>query len=99
MGATRLTWDVGVVQSLSHVQLIVTSGTAAHLASLSFTVTPSWLTHVHCVDDAIHPSYPRVAPFSSHPRSFAATGSFPIRQLFTSGGQSIGASASWDEEM
>ena len=35
-----------------------------------------------------------VVPFSSCPQSFPASGSFPISQLFTSGGQSIGVSAS-----
>ena len=35
-----------------------------------------------------------VIPFSSCPQSFPASGSFPMSQLFTSGGQSIGASAS-----
>ena len=35
-----------------------------------------------------------VVPFSSCLQSFPASGSFPISQLFTSGGQSIGASAS-----
>ena len=35
-----------------------------------------------------------IAPFSSCPQSFPASGSFPMSQLFTSGGQSIGASAS-----
>ena len=34
-----------------------------------------------------------VAPFSSCPQSFLASGSFPMSQLFVSGGQSIGASA------
>ena len=34
-----------------------------------------------------------VVPFSSHLQSFPASGSFPMSQLFTSGGQSIGASA------
>ena len=33
-------------------------------------------------------------PFSSYPQSFLALGSFPMSQLFASGGQSIGASAS-----
>ena len=33
-------------------------------------------------------------PFSSCPQSFPASGSFPMSQLFTSGGQSIGVSAS-----
>ena len=35
-----------------------------------------------------------VLPFSSCPQSFPASGSFPMSQFFTSGGQSIGASAS-----
>ena len=35
-----------------------------------------------------------VDPFSSHLQSFPASGSFPMSQLFASGGQSIGASAS-----
>ena len=35
-----------------------------------------------------------VISFSSYPQSFPASGSFSMSQLFTSGGQSIGASAS-----
>ena len=35
-----------------------------------------------------------VIPFSSCPQSLPESGSFPMSQLFTSGGQSIGASAS-----
>ena len=35
-----------------------------------------------------------VVPFSSHLQSFPPSGSFPMSQLFTSGGQSIGVSAS-----
>ena len=35
-----------------------------------------------------------VIPFSSFLKSFPASGSFPMSQLFTSGGQSIGVSAS-----
>ena len=35
-----------------------------------------------------------VIPFSSCPQSFPASGSFPVSQLFTSDGQSIGVSAS-----
>ena len=42
-----------------------------------------------------HPtiSFP-VIPFSSHLQSFPASGTFPMSQFFTSGGQSIGVSAS-----
>ena len=35
-----------------------------------------------------------VVPFSSHPQSFPASGSFPVSQLFALGGQSIRVSAS-----
>ena len=35
-----------------------------------------------------------VTSFSSHPQSFPASGSFPMSQLFASGGQSTGALAS-----
>ena len=35
-----------------------------------------------------------VVPFSSHPQSFPASGSFQMSQFFPSGGQSIGVSAS-----
>ena len=55
-------------------------------------------THVHRVgghqmvgDPTISSS---VIPFSSHLQSFSASGSFKMSQLFTSGGQSIGGSAS-----
>ena len=37
---------------------------------------------------------PSVVPFSSHLQSFPASESFPMNQFFTSGGQSIGDSAS-----
>ena len=50
-------------------------------------------THVHWVADAIQPSS-SVVPFSSCLQSFAASGSLPMSRLFSSGGQSIGASAS-----
>ena len=50
-------------------------------------------THVHLVCDAIQPSHPLLSP-SSCLQSFPALGSFLMSQLFTSGGQSIGASAS-----
>ena len=51
-------------------------------------------THVHWFSDGIQPSHPLLPPFSSCPQSFPASGSFPLNQLFTSGGQRIGASAS-----
>ena len=47
-------------------------------------------THVHWVSDAISSS---VIYFSSCPQSLPASGSFPMSQLFTWGGQSTGVSA------
>ena len=41
-----------------------------------------------------HSTMSSVVPFSSCLQSFPASGSFPVSQLFGSGGQSIGASAS-----
>ena len=49
-------------------------------------------TNVYQVGDAMQPSHP-VVPFLSRPQSFPASGSFPMRQLFASGGQSTGVSA------
>ena len=51
-------------------------------------------THVHWDSDAIQPSHPLSSPFSSCPQSFPVSGSLPVSQLLTSGGQSIGGSAS-----
>ena len=39
-------------------------------------------------------SHPTISSFSSCPQSFPASGSFPMSQLFTLGGQNIGVSAS-----
>ena len=65
-----------------------TPGLPVYYQLLEFTQT-----HVHWVGDAIQPSHP-VIPFSTHLQSFSASGSFPMSQFFTSGGQSIGVSAS-----
>ena len=37
-----------------------------------------------------HPTISSSVPFSSHLQSFLASGSFPVSQFFTSGGQSMG---------
>ena len=73
----------------------VTPWTATHQASLSITNSRSLLKlNVHRVGDAIQPSQPLVVPFPSRLQSFLASGSFPVRQFFSSSGQSIGVSAS-----
>ena len=48
-------------------------------------------THVCLVSNAIQLSYPLLPPVASCPQSFLASGSFPVNQLFASGGQSIGS--------
>ena len=50
-------------------------------------------TYVHWVGDPIQPSHPLV-PFSSCLQSYSASWSFQMSQLFASGGQRIGVSAS-----
>ena len=82
-----------VVQSLSCVQLFATPWTAACQASLPSLSQEFSSTHVHWVGYVIQPSS-SIALFSSCPQSFPASGSFSMSQFFTSGGQSIGASAS-----
>ena len=51
-------------------------------------------THVYWVGDCYPIISFFVAPFFSCPQSFPASESFPVSQLFASGGQRIGASAS-----
>ena len=51
-------------------------------------------THVHRVGDAIQPFHPLWVSFSSYLQSFPVSEFFPMSQFFTSGGQSIQASAS-----
>ena len=59
-------------------------------ASPSFTISQSLLKLISIESDISS----SVLPFSSCPQSFPASGSFLRSQLFTSGDESIGASAS-----
>ena len=81
-----------LVQSLSHVQLFVTLWTAACQASLSITNSQSLLMPIELVMPSNHLILSH--SFSSRLQSFPASESFEISQLFSSGGQSIGVSAS-----
>ena len=83
-----------VVQSLSHVWLFVTPWTEAHQASLSFTISWSLLKLMSI--ELVMPSNHLILcrPLLFLPQSFPSSGSFLMSQLFASGGQSIGASAS-----
>ena len=81
-------------QLLSRVPLFVTPQTVAHQASLSITNSRSLLKlmSIESVMPSNHLS--SVIPFSSCPQSLPASESFPKSRFFTSGGQSIGVSAS-----
>ena len=78
-----------IVQSLSHVQLLATPWTIAHQVSLSFTISRSCSNSCPLSQWCYLTISSSVAPFSSCPRSFPASGSFPMSRLFASGGQSI----------
>ena len=82
------------VQLLSRVQLFVTPRTAARQVSLSITNSQSSPKPMSI--ESVMPSNHLILchPFSSHPQSFPASGSFQMSQLFASGGQNIGVSAS-----
>ena len=79
---------------LSHVSLFVTPWTAAHQASLSFTL--SWgLLKLMSIESTMPSNHLILCcPLLPSSASFPASGSFPVSWLFTSGGQSIGALAS-----
>ena len=82
------------VQSLSHVWLFSTPWITACQASLC--ITNSGVQLNSCPSSQwCHPAISSsVIPSSSCPQSLPASGSFPMSQLFTWGGQRIGVSAS-----
>ena len=83
------------VQSLSHVQLFATPWIAALQASLSITNFQNLLKLMSI--ESVMPSSHLILchhPLLLLPSIFSASGSFPMSQFFTSGGQSIGASIS-----
>ena len=83
------------VQSLSRVWLFGTPWAAARQASLSITNSQS-LLKLMSIESVMPSNYLIILShcFSSCLQSFPASGSFPVSQLFASGGQSIEASAS-----
>ena len=92
----RIVWTAFMVSQSSSVQFsrsIVSNSLQPYEQQHARLRSPSSSqTHVHWVGDAIQPSHP-VAPFSC-PLSSSASGSFPMRQLFTTGGKIIWVSAS-----
>ena len=97
-GHSRNSWwssvQFSLVQSLSHVQLFATPWTVSRQ-----TPCPSPTPRVHQNSCPLrwwgHPNiWSSLVPFSSCPQSFPASGSFQMSQLFASGAQSNGVSAS-----
>jgi len=72
----------------------VTPWTAAHQASLSFNISQSFLKLMSIESVMLSNHLILCSPLLLLPSTFPASGSFPMSQFFTSGGQRIGASAS-----
>ena len=85
---------VVVVQSLSPVWLFATQWIAPCQASLFFTISWSWLELVSIESMIPCKHLILYSPLLLLPSIFPSTRVFPMSQFFTSGGQSIGASAS-----
>ena len=83
-----------VVQLLSHVWFFATPWTAAHQASLSFTISQS-LLNLMSIESVMPSNHLFLSPPFSPAFSLSQhRGFFLTNRLFASGGQSIGASAS-----
>ena len=95
------TWMLDTFQSIqfSSLQSVMSDSLQPHEPQHARPLCPSPTPWVHpnpCpLSRWCHPAISSsVIPFSSCPQSFPTSESFPMNQLFTSGGQSIGVSAS-----
>ena len=73
-----------VVQSPSHVQLLETSWTTAHQASLSLTISWSLPKFIFIASVMMSRHLILWHLFTFCPQSFPASGTFPVSRLFTS---------------
>ena len=89
-------WHLSSVQfSCSVVSDSLCPHELQHARPLCPSSTPGVHSDSHPLSRWCHPAISSsVIPFSSCLQSLPASGSFPMSQLFTSGGQSIGVSAS-----
>ena len=86
---------ISSVQSLGHVRLFATPRTAQHVRPPCPSPTPGVHSNPCPLSRWCHPTISSsVVSFSSCPQSFPSSGSFQMSQLFASGSQSIGVSAS-----
>ena len=87
----------GLIQFSSVIQSCPTlcNPVDCHTPGLCPSPTPRVYSNSCLLSQWCHPTISSsVVPFSSCPQSFPASGSFPMSQLFASGGQSTGVSAS-----
>ena len=85
--------------SVQFIRSVVSDSLQPHKPQHATSPCPSPTPRIHPNSCSLsrwcHPTISSsVVPFSSCPQSFPASRSFPMSQLFTSGGQSIGVSAS-----
>ena len=98
--AVKMRDKILVVQLLSHVRLCdpmdcSTPGFPVLFPKVFPKLFPKVCSNSCSLSQWCHPTISSsVIPFSSCPQSFPASRSFPMSQLFTSGGQSIEVSAS-----
>ena len=86
--------NIVVVQSLRHVWHFATPWTVACQVPVSSTTSWSLLKFISIESGMLSNIWSSATPFSFCLQSFPRSRSFPMSQLFTSGGQSIGPSAS-----
>ena len=92
---TVSSWFSSVQFSLSVVSDSLWPHESQHARPPCPSPTPGVHPNPYSLSRWCHPTVSSsVVPFSSCPQSFPVSGSFPMSQLFTSGGQSIGVSAS-----
>ena len=98
-GQLWLGYNLATFSSVKFSLSVVSDSLWAHELQLARPPCPSPTPRVYSNSCPLswwcHPAISSsVVPFSSCPQSFPASGSFPMSQLFTWGGQSIGVSAS-----
>ena len=88
------TIPIAVTQLLSRAQLCNPKNCSTPGLPVFHHLPEFAQTHVHWVNDTDHPSHPLSPPSPPALNLSQHQGLFPVSQLFTSGGLSIGASAS-----
>ena len=96
---TTLEYPLFLQDSVQFSCSVVSDSLQPHELQHTRSPCPSPTSRVHSnsrpLSQWCHPAISSsVVPFSSCPQSLPASGSFPMSKLFTSGGQSIGVSAS-----